>query len=184
MQTLQLALSNSNELTFNPQENVDVTECISLAIIFYFKWKHVTRKCCHSTGFRLFWKTATSTDRHYSHWTWVLFLSCETAALRAHRLPVCTHVSEKTATDGQRAVGTWLQILQEVLGVEIPQFLHVPKNDAALSPEVLGQVKPLHLREIMLDDVAQGANVLPLSGNHLIHDVLHFTGEHKDIKKL
>lgn len=61
--------------------------------------------------------------------------------------------------------------------MKVPQLLHIPKNDAALSPQILGQVQPFHLREIVLNDVAEGANVLPFSGNHLIHDVLHFTAE-------
>ena len=90
-------------------------------------------------------------------------------------------MSLKTAADGQRGVGASLQLLQEVLAVEVPQFLHIPENDAALPAQVLRQVEALHLREIMLDDVAERANVLPLCGNHFIHDVLHFTGEQKDV---
>lgn len=89
-------------------------------------------------------------------------------------------MSEKTATDGQWGVGTRFQLLQEVLTVEVPQFFHIPKNDAALPPQVLRQVKALHLGEIVLDDVAERANILPLCGDHLIHDVLHFT-EYKHI---
>lgn len=77
-------------------------------------------------------------------------------------------------------MGARLQLLQKILTVEVPQFLHVPENYAALSPQVLGQVQALHLGEIVLNDVAERADVLPLSGNHLIHDVLHFTGEQKD----
>ncbi len=91
-----------------------------------------------------------------------------------------THVSEKTATDGQRGVCARLQLLQEVLTVEVPEFLHIPENDAALPPQVLGQVQALHLGEIVLDDVAERADILSLCGDHLVHDVLHFTGEHKD----
>lgn len=83
-------------------------------------------------------------------------------------------MSEKTAADGERTVGARLQVLQEVLTVEVPQLLHVPENDAALPSQVLGQIQPLHLGEIVLDDVAEGADVLPLRGNHLVHDVLHF----------
>ena len=93
-------------------------------------------------------------------------------------------MSEKAAADGQRAVGAQLQILQEVLSVKVPQFLHVSKNNTALPPQVLGQVQPLHLGEIVLDDVAEGADVLPLGGDHLVHDVLHFAGEQKDTNKL
>lgn len=89
-------------------------------------------------------------------------------------------MSEKAATDGQRGVGARLQLFQEVLTVEVPQFLHVPENDAALPPQVLGQVQALHFGEVVLDDVAERANILPLCGDHLVHDVLHFTGEQKD----
>lgn len=90
-------------------------------------------------------------------------------------------MSEKTATDGQWGVGTCFQLLQEVLTMEVPQFLYIPENDAALPPQVLRQVEALHLREIVLVDVAEGANILPLCGDHLIHDVLHFTGEYKAV---
>lgn len=85
-----------------------------------------------------------------------------------------TYMSEKTAADREWTVSTRLQVLQEVLRVKVPQLLHVSKNDAALPSQVLGQVQPLHLWEILLDDVAEGADVLPLRGNHLVHDVLHF----------
>lgn len=90
-------------------------------------------------------------------------------------------MSEKTTTDGQRGVGARLQLLQEILAVEVPEFLHIPENDAALPPQVLRQVQALHLGEIVLDDVAERANILPLCGDHLVHDVLHFTGEQKDM---
>lgn len=89
-------------------------------------------------------------------------------------------MSEKTAADGQRAVGARLQVLQEVLAVEVPQFLHIAKNDAALSPQVLGQIQALHLGEIVLYDVAERADVLPLRGDHLVHDVLHFTAQQNE----
>lgn len=94
---------------------------------------------------------------------------------------IWTHVSEKTATDGQRGVGTRLQFFQKVLAVEVPQFLHISEYDTSLPPQILGQVQALHLREIVLNDVAERANVLPLCGNHLIHDMLHFTREQKDM---
>lgn len=70
---------------------------------------------------------------------------------------------------------TLLQILQEVLAVEVAQLLHVSEDDAALPSEVLRQVWPLHLREVMLHDVGEGTHVLSLCGDHLVHDVLDFT---------
>lgn len=86
-------------------------------------------------------------------------------------------MSEEAAADGQWTVCARLQVLEEVLAVEVPQLLHVAKNDGALPPQVLRQVQALHLREVVLDDVAEGADVLPLRGDHLVHDVLHFAGE-------
>lgn len=85
---------------------------------------------------------------------------------------------KKTAADGQWAVSARFQLLQEVLTVEVPQFLHISKNDAAFPSQVLRQVQTLHLREVVLNDVAEGAHILPLRGDHLIHDVLHFTDEY------
>lgn len=89
-------------------------------------------------------------------------------------------MSEEAAADGQRAVCARLQVLEEVLAVEVPQLLHVAKDDGALPPQVLRQVQPLHLREVVLDDVVEGAHVLPLRGDHLVHDVLYFAGEQNE----
>ena len=65
-----------------------------------------------------------------------------------------------------------LQLLEEELGMEVQDVLQVPKHHAALASELLGQVWPLHLREVLLCHVAQGPHILPLRGNHLLHDVL------------
>lgn len=89
-------------------------------------------------------------------------------------------MSQEAAADGQRQVGARLQLLQEVLAVEVPQFFHIPKDDAPLPAQVLRQVQALHLGEVVLDNVAEGADVLPLGGNHLVHDVLNFTDERKE----
>lgn len=91
-----------------------------------------------------------------------------------------THVSEEAAADGQWAVSARLQVLEEILAVKVPQLLHVAKDDGALPPQVLRQVQALHLGEIVLDDIAEGADVLPLRGDHLVHDVLHFTGQQNE----
>jgi len=55
--------------------------------------------------------------------------------------------------------------------VEVVEFLQVPKNDAALPAQVLGEVKALHLREVAIDDVAKRPHVFPLRGYHLVDDV-------------
>lgn len=89
-------------------------------------------------------------------------------------------MSKEAAADGQRTVCARLQVLEEVLAVKVPQLLHIAKNDGALPPQVLRQVQTFHLGEIVLDDVAEGANILPLRGDHLIHDVLYFAGEQNE----
>lgn len=91
-------------------------------------------------------------------------------------------MSQETAADDQRRVSACFELLEEVLAVEVPQFFQVSKNNAALPAQVLRQVKSLHLGEVVLNDVAERAYILPLCGNHFIHDVLNFTGEHKDVK--
>ena len=66
-----------------------------------------------------------------------------------------THVSEEAAADGKGRMAAGLQLLQEVPAVEVAQLLHVAEHRAALSPQVLGQVGPLHLREVVLDYVVE-----------------------------
>lgn len=73
--------------------------------------------------------------------------------------------------DPQRVVAAALELSQEILAVEVVELLQVPEDDAALAAQVLGQVEPLHLREVAVDDVAKRPHVLPLRGHHLIDDV-------------
>lgn len=70
-----------------------------------------------------------------------------------------------------------LQLSQEELTVEVQELLQVPEDDRAFPPQVLREVDPVHLRKVVMDDVAQRADVLPLSGDHLLHDVTQFTAE-------
>ncbi len=86
-----------------------------------------------------------------------------------------THVFEEAAADGQRWMSAALQIRQEILAVKDAQFLQIPENDAALPSEVLRKIQSLHLREVVLEDVAERSDILSLGGDHLIHDVLDFT---------
>lgn len=81
------------------------------------------------------------------------------------------YVSEEAVADPQRVVAAALELSQEVLAVEVVEFLQVPKNDAALPTQVLGEVEALHLREVTIDDVAKRPHVFPLCGYHLINDV-------------
>lgn len=76
-------------------------------------------------------------------------------------------------------VAAAFQLPQEILAVEVIEFLQVSKNDTALPPQVLRKVCALHLRKVALDDVAQRFHVLPLCGHHLINDMPQFTANGK-----
>lgn len=65
------------------------------------------------------------------------------------------YVSEEAVADPKWVVAAALQLPQEVLAVEVIEFLQVPKNDAALPTQVLGEVQALHLREVAVNDVAK-----------------------------
>lgn len=84
------------------------------------------------------------------------------------------YVPQEAVADAQRVVAAALELPQKVLTVEVIEFLQVPKNDAALPPQVLGQIQALHLREVAFNDVTQRPDVLPLRGHHLINDVPQF----------
>lgn len=81
------------------------------------------------------------------------------------------YVSQEAVADPQWVVAAALELSQEVLAVEVIEFLQVPKNDTALPTQVLGEVKALHLREVAIDDVAKRPHIFPLRGYHLINDV-------------
>lgn len=82
-----------------------------------------------------------------------------------------SYMAQEAVADAQRVVAAALQLLEEVLAVEVNQLFQVAEDDAALAPQVLRQVGPLHLGEVVVDDVAQRAYVLPLCRHHLVHDV-------------
>lgn len=90
-----------------------------------------------------------------------------------------THVTQKARADRQRRVSATLQILQKILSVKVTQLLHIPKNNTALPSQILRHIQTLHLRKIMFHDVSERADVLSLCRNHLIHDVLDFTENHR-----
>lgn len=87
------------------------------------------------------------------------------------REKVLPYMSEEAVADPQRVVAAALKLSQEVLAVEVIEFLQVPKNDAAFPTQVLGEVEALHLREVAIDDVAKRPHVFPFRGYHLINDV-------------
>lgn len=88
-----------------------------------------------------------------------------------------SYVSEEALWDSQRVFPAGLQLSQEVLTVEVQKLLQVSEDDRAFPPQVLRQVSAVHLREVVMDDVTKGANVLPLCGHHLLHDVTQLTAD-------
>lgn len=62
-------------------------------------------------------------------------------------------MSQEPAACRQGAVLAALQLRQEVLAVEIIEVLQVPKNDAVLPSEVLGQVRSFHFWKVMVNDI-------------------------------
>ena len=89
---------------------------------------------------------------------------------------VCwSYVSEEAVWHSQRVFPAGLQLSQEELTVEVQKFLQVTEDDGAFAPQVLRKVSSVHLREVVMDDVTQRANVLPLCGHHLLHHVTQLT---------
>lgn len=64
-------------------------------------------------------------------------------------------MAQEAVADTEWMVTAALQLFKEVLTVEIHQLLQVAEDDAALSPQVLGQVRTLHLGEVVINDVTQ-----------------------------
>ena len=85
------------------------------------------------------------------------------------------YMSQEAVWDPQWVFPTGLQFSQEELAVEVQKLLQVPENNGAFPPQVLRKVGSVHLREVMMDDVRQRANVLLLRGHHLVHDVTQLT---------
>lgn len=83
----------------------------------------------------------------------------------------CSYVAQEAVADPKWVVTAALKLLKEVLTVEVHQLLQVAEDDAAFSPQVLGQVRALHLGEVVINDVTQGAHILTLCRNHFIHNV-------------
>lgn len=86
-----------------------------------------------------------------------------------------SYMAQEAVADTQRVVAAALQLLEEVLAVEVHQLFQVAEDNAAFTPQVLRQVSPLHLGEVVVNDVAQRAHVFPLCRNHLVHDVTQLT---------
>lgn len=113
-------------------------------------------------------QTDTSTLTAGNHCVWDMLFSMECVGR-------CSYMAQEAVTDTEWMVTTALQLLKEVLTVEVHQFFQVAKDDAALSPKVLGQVRTLHLGEIVVNNVTQGTHIFALCRHHFIHDVPQFT---------
>lgn len=72
------------------------------------------------------------------------------------------YISEEAAGHHGRLPLTGLQLGQEVVAVKVVELLQVAEDDATLAPEVLGDVRSVQQGEVVGEDVAQRANVLPL----------------------
>lgn len=78
------------------------------------------------------------------------------------------YVTQKAAPHSERLRDAALQLVQEVVTVKVMQLFQVPEDAPPLSPEVLGDVCSLQLGEVVLSDITQGFDVLPLCGQQLL----------------
>lgn len=62
-------------------------------------------------------------------------------------------MSEEAVWHSERVFPAGLQLSQEELTVEVQKFLQVPEDDRAFAPQILRDVDPVHLREVVVDDV-------------------------------
>lgn len=92
-----------------------------------------------------------------------------------YRVCRCAHVFQEAASDAEGLLQTQLQLLKEVMLVKVSQLLQVPKDDSSLSPQVLGHVGTLQLRDVVLHHVPQRSHILSLRLKQLLHDALEFT---------
>lgn len=90
---------------------------------------------------------------------------------------VTAHMSEEAAGHHGGLPLAGLQLGQEVVAVEVVEFLQVAEDDASLAPEVLGDVWSVQQGEVVGQDVAQRADVLPLCEHQLLQDTLQPPGD-------
>lgn len=81
-------------------------------------------------------------------------------------------MSEKAARHHGRIPLTGLQFRQKVVAVEVVKLLQISKDNASLSPQVLGDVWSVQQGEVVGQDVAKGANILPFCKHKLLQDTL------------
>lgn len=90
---------------------------------------------------------------------------------------VTAHMSEEAAGHHGGLPLAGLQLRKEVVAVEVIEFLQVAEDDASLAPEVLGDVWSVQQVEVVGQDVAQRADVLPLREHQLLQDTLQPPGD-------
>ena len=67
--------------------------------------------------------------------------------------------------------------------MEVMELLQITKDTSPLAPEVLRDVGPLQLGEVVLPNVTQSLHIFPLCGQQLLHDLLQFPApENKRVK--
>lgn len=94
-----------------------------------------------------------------------------------HIYSVAAHMSEEAAGHHGGLSLAGLQLGQEVVAVEVVEFLQVAEDDTSLAPEVLGDVWSVQQGEVVGQDVAQRADVLPLCEHQLLQDTLQPPGD-------
>ena len=83
-----------------------------------------------------------------------------------------THVSQEASSHRQGLPLAGLELTQEVALVEIIEALEVAEDERSFAPQVLGHVRPVQQGEVVSQDVGQGAHVLSLCQQQLLHDAL------------
>lgn len=81
-------------------------------------------------------------------------------------------MSEKAAGHHAGLPLAGLQLWQKVVTVEVVKLLQVTEDDPSLAPEVLGDAWSVQQGEVVGQDVAQRAHVLPLCEQQLLQDSL------------
>lgn len=93
-----------------------------------------------------------------------------------------TYMHDKVMRNLERVPLTSLHLPQEVLAVELIDLLNVPEDDAALPPQGLGYIWALELRDVVLYDILQRQDVVPLCLHHLPHYVGQCSVQHEGVK--
>ena len=66
-----------------------------------------------------------------------------------------TYMHEKISSDQEWVPSRCLHLLYEILSVKLVNLLNIPEDHVPLSPQCLGQIFSVHLRDVVLDDEAE-----------------------------